>query len=553
MKAAELRKSILQTAVEGKLVPQDPNDEPASVLIERIKQEKERLVRDGVIKKGKHLLPIDTGENPYDLPEGWTWCRLNDIYNFIDYRGKTPKKTTSGIPLVTAANIKKGFMDYSTQFFISLDEFNTRKTRGIAKNGDILFTTEAPLGNVAQADMDVYSTGQRVIALQGYNEELVNATYVNFLLSPEIQMRIYEKRSGMTATGVKAELLKTVIVPLPPAAEQYRIANKIEELMILCAELEQAEKELAVLENQFAEYLPKSILQAAVQGKLGAQDSNDEPAAELLKYTQQKKAKLIRDGKIKKEKPVPPISEEEIPYDLPNGWEWCRLGDVGVFIRGNGIKRTDLCAEGVPCIRYGEIYTTYNIATTKAVSFVSKEIASRCTHLRHGDMLFTLTGENNEEIGKTVAFLGEEETVIGGDLATLTHHQLNPLYLSYLMNSPYPLQQKAKLGTGNIIVHISCSKLSSILIPIPPIAEQQRIVEKVVELMGLCDELKLAHALPILRNLTEVKNIVPLQQKSCSKPVSDKAIPVGIAARGDATDGLSEQASRDADELLGDD
>ena len=174
--------------------------------------------------------------------------------------------------------------------------------------------------------------------------------------------------------------------------------------------------------------------------------------------------------------------DDEIPFDVPETWAWARLGSIGTFIRGGGITRSDVQSSGVPCVRYGEIYTTYNITMTKAVSFVSEELAQRSKPVVYGDLLFTLTGENKEEIGKAVAFLGEEKTVIGGDLATFTYHNQNPVYLSYLLNSPYTIQQKKLLGTGDIIVHISCVKLSSILVPIPPLTEQLRIVDRIEKL-----------------------------------------------------------------------
>ena len=329
MKAAELRKSILQAAVQGKLVPQDIHDEPASVLLERIRVEKERLVKEGKIKKEKPLPPISEDEIPYDLPEGWVWCRLNELFNFIDYRGKTPTKTNKGIPLITGANIKNGYMDYTQKFFISEEEYIQRLSRGICQKGDILITTEAPLGHVALADKDKYSAGQRIITLQSYSNTINNELFMFFLLSPVIQQDIFNKRSGMTAYGIKGALLKLVLIPLPPFSEQERIVAKIKKLMDLCDELEAAEQELDVLESRFEEYLPKSILQAAVQGKLVLQNLHNEPASVLLQRVRAEKARFVKEGKIKKEKPLPPISEDEIPYDLPEGWVWCRLGDLG--------------------------------------------------------------------------------------------------------------------------------------------------------------------------------------------------------------------------------
>ena len=165
MKAETLKKSILQFAMQGKLVTQHPNDEPASELLKRIKAEKEQLIKDGKIKKEKPLPPITTDEIPYELPQGWEWVRFNEIYKFIDYRGKTPNKLKEGVPLITAKNIKQGFNDYKVAEYISEKEFEDRQSRGVSKLGDILFTTEAPMGNVSIADMTLYSTGQRVICM----------------------------------------------------------------------------------------------------------------------------------------------------------------------------------------------------------------------------------------------------------------------------------------------------------------------------------------------------------------------------------------------------
>jgi type I restriction enzyme S subunit len=186
--------------------------------------------------------------------------------------------------------------------------------------------------------------------------------------------------------------------------------------------------------------------------------------------------------------------DDELPFEIPESWAWARLGSVGVFVRGSGIKRDETRATGVPCVRYGEIYTTYNIAMTRAVSFVDKELAAKSKPVNYGDLLLTLTGENKDEIGKAVAFMGNERTVIGGDLATFTSYQQNPMYLSYLMNSPLAIQQKKLLGTGDIIVHISCDKLATVFVPIPPLAEQARIVTAIEELSPLIEDCAITSA-----------------------------------------------------------
>jgi len=253
-----------------------------------------------------------------------------------------------------------------------------------------------------------------------------------------------------------------------------------------------------------AQQLKNSILQLAVQGKLVPQDPNDEPASVLLERIRAEKEELIKAKKIKREKnpsvifrgadntPYEKIGNEvvplDVPFDIPDTWEWIRGSSLGEIIRGSGIKRTETVEEGLPCVRYGELYTTYNISFSQTKSFIPIEIDDNCKHFSYGDVLMTLTGENKPDIAKAVAYLGETPIAAGGDLAFWTHHGLNPLYLVYLLNSPYAIYKKVELATGDIIVHISGDKIGSILLPIPPLAEQERIVQRIQELETIVSE-----------------------------------------------------------------
>ena len=186
--------------------------------------------------------------------------------------------------------------------------------------------------------------------------------------------------------------------------------------------------------------------------------------------------------KVGKNEPV--CIADEVPFEIPDSWEWVRIKNLGAIIRGSGIKRNETVESGFPCVRYGEIYTTYNTSFTSTVSFIPEEINEKCKHFSYGDILMTLTGENKPDIAKAVAYLGEEPVAAGGDLAFWTAHGMNPLYLAYLFASPYVISRKVELATGDIIVHISGDKIGSILIPIPPLNEQMRIVEKIQETEG---------------------------------------------------------------------
>lgn len=234
------RNKVLQLAIQGKLVEQSEDDESVEILLDGILTEKEKLINEKKIKKEKSLPEIMDEEKMFDIPDNWKWVRLCEIYRFIDYRGKTPNKIEEGIPLITAKNVKMGYLDYTIEEFISVEEFEERKSRGISKKGDILFTTEAPMGNVAIADIEKFSAGQRLITLQQYNDEniLENKLFMYFIMSKFFQNQLMENKTGTTVYGIKAEKLKKLLLPLPPLNEQKRIVAKVDEIMSYLDELE---------------------------------------------------------------------------------------------------------------------------------------------------------------------------------------------------------------------------------------------------------------------------------------------------------------------------
>jgi type I restriction enzyme S subunit len=491
MTAQQLKNSIFQLAVQGKLVPQDPNDEPASVLLERICAEKQRLMREGKIKKEKLLPPIAEDEIPFDVPEGWKLCRVIDLFNFIDYRGATPTKTTSGIPFVTAKNIKNGYTDYSVDEYISMDSYENRKSRGISRKGDILFTTEAPLGNVALADLDEYSAGQRLITLQNYSDEapLNNTLFMFFLLSGLFKQQLKEKQTGTTVKGIKAEKLKKLILPLPPLAEQRRIVERIEQLLPHIAEYDATEQKLTALNKQFPDQLKKSILQAAVQGKLVEQDPNDEPASVLLERIRAEKEQLVNEGKIKKEKPLPPIAEDDIPFDVPEGWEWVRISDVTTYQEGPGILAVDFRSKGIPLIRIAGMQG--EVVSLTACNYLDPEmVAKKWSHFRldDGDVVIS-TSASIDKIA-IVDSVTEGAIPYTGLIRFKMSEALCREYFIDYIKSPTYLQQIMGQIAGGTIKHYGPSHLRKMIIPVPPLVEQRRIVAKCEELLVMAEQCK---------------------------------------------------------------
>ena len=524
MTAQQLKNSILQMAVQGKLVPQDPNDEPASVLLEHIRAEKERLIKEKKIKREKNPSVIFKGadntpyekigdevrsladEVPFDIPDSWEWVRLGSIvYN----RGQiTPSTDFCYIDIGSIDNKKQKLNPTDT--VIAPDKAPSR-ARKLVDKGDVLYSTVRPyLHNMCIVDRDfscipIASTGFAVLTCHA---ELCNKFLFYYMMSPDFDAYANntDNAKGVAYPAINDDRLYKALIPIPPLGEQFRIVSAIESVDASIRDYGAKEEALRALNGSFPERLKKSILQEAVQGKLVPQDPSDEPAEALLERIRAEKQRLIKEGKIKKDKHESVIfrrdnshyekrgSEEvciddEIPFEIPENWAWCRASSLGTMNRGRGIKRTETVAQGCPCIRYGEIYTTYETSFDSAVSFVPDTLDKDCLHFSSGDVVFTLTGENKVDIAKTVAFLGDGQIAAGGDLAFWTHHGMNPLYLVYYMASPYCIELKRRTATGDIIVHISTSKVGDFLVPVPPIKEQNRIVSAIEQLFAVASTL----------------------------------------------------------------
>ena len=295
--------------------------------------------------------------------------------------------------------------------------------------------------------------------------------------------------------------------------------------------------------------LKNALLQEAVQGKLVPQIASEGNARDLLEEIRKEKLSHgldfanAKSGKRKSKKETAlagsnpcDITEEEMPFDIPENWCWCRLGELGNFVRGNGIKRDETTNTGLPCVRYGEMYTTYKIKFSKTKSFASKDVFEKCHKIHTNDILMALTGENKWDIALAATYEGTEEIAIGGDLCKFTPINCNSLFLVYLINSPYGIEYKRNTSTGDIIVHTSTTKLGNLLIPLPPLSEQKRIVAAIEKFMPLIEEYG--------KKETELKDINKkigtLTRKAIlQEAVQGKLVPQ-IASEGNARDLLEE-------------
>lgn len=524
----KLRELILELAVRGKLVPQDPNDEPASVLLERIAQEKAQLIKDKKIKKNRKQPEITQEEIYFSVPGNWSYARLEDIYDVRDGTHDSPKPTSKGYPLVTSKNLSSGKLDLSTTTLISKEDHLKVIERSRVDRGDILFAMIGSIGNPVIVDTDIEFSIKNVGLFKYYNPKDSSPNFLNYFL--KYAAEIMKKQStGGVQPFVSLGKLRGFVMPIPPISEQHRIVAKVDELMALCDQLEQQTEAsieahqvlvttlLDTLTNsadadelmqnwarisehfdtlftteESIDQLKQTILQLAVMGKLVPQDPSDEPAAELLKRVAEEKAQLVKEKKIKKQKALPPISKDEKPFELPNGWEWCRFADVinevatGPF--GSMINKREYISDGVPLINPSHMINQKIIedSTISVSEDKAKELSSY--RIKPGDILMARRGE----MGRCALVTEREHHWLCGTGSFVLKFQ-EEIYRPYILLLFQTSWVRAYLGgnsVGSTMVNLNHTILNKMPTLIPPKQEQIRIVSKVNELLGLCNGMK---------------------------------------------------------------
>ena len=486
MKAADLRKSILQYAVEGKLVQQNIHDEPADMLYDKIIKEKENLIKQGKIKKEKPLPTITDDEIPYDIPNNWKWVRLGEVCDVRDGTHDTPKYISNGIPLITSKNISNNTILFDNVKYISIEDYRAIANRSFVDIGDILFAMIGSIGNPVIVNINKQFAIKNVALFKFHQNHFFYNRYLLIFLQFN-QYIMQKKSSGAVQSFVSLKFLREYLFPLPPLKEQERIVKKVDELMALCDKLEQEEEKLLSLDKHFADTLPKSILQYAVEGKLVQQNIHDEPASILYDKIIKEKENLIKQGKIKKEKPLPTITDDEIPYDIPNNWKWVRLGEVCNLSIGKTPERK------IPEYWKDGIYNWVSISdmingglinqTKEKISQIAYNKVFKKDTLPIGTLLFSF----KLTIGKVSllnipAYTNEAICAITPYLYDSIKHYLLKILpiLNLLDNANDAIKGKT----------LNLQTLPLILLPLPPLKEQERIVKKVDELLTYCNKLK---------------------------------------------------------------
>ena len=531
---ARLRELILTLAVQGKLVPQDASDEPASELLKKIRTEKDRLIAEGKINRDKPLAEITDEEKPFELPAGWEWIRLNALLQKIG-AGSTPLGgkeiyVSTGVKFLRSQNVwNEGLRLEGVAYIPPVTHAKMSGTVVVAN--DLLFNiTGASIGRCAAvpSDFDEANVSQHVTILRTVIPAL-NAFLHKVLVSRHVQQTVMDVQVGVSREGLSIAKLGQFLIPVPPLAEQTRIVTRVEELMQVCDALEasgqleaqqhaqlvstllgtltQIETPEALNEAwqriathfdvlldrpEAVDALEQTILQLAVRGLLVPQDPTDEPASVLLQKIRAEKDHLIAQGKIKRDKPLPPITDEEKPFELPQGWSFARSSELVEMLNGYAFKSEWFKTSGTRLLRNLNISHGYVDWSQPACIDVNAANEFSQFNLKVGDVVLSL---DRPIISTGLKYAVIKETdlpcLLLQRVARLTPH---PIAMSLEFLELW-LQSDLFVGTidpgrSNGVPHISTKQVGELFVGLPPITEQSRIVTRVNELRALCADLR---------------------------------------------------------------
>lgn len=489
MTPQELKNSILQLAIQGKLVEQRPEEGTAEELYRQIQAEKRRLIKEGKIKKEKPLPEIAEDEVPFEIPENWKWVRLGDCSSYAQRKEK-----------VSANAIKKEEwsldledIEKETGCILQKRLASERKIAGDKVrfyNGQVLYSKLRPYLKKVLVAPDNGICSSEIVPFSVYGN--INPQYIVYvLICPHIDYVINSVTYGVKMPRVGTETMVNLLVPLPPVAEQKRIVAKIEELLPYIDRYEQAWSRLEAFNKRFSSDMQKSILQMAIQGKLVEQRLEEGTVEELYQQIQAEKRRLVKEGKLKKEKPLPEIAEDEVPFEIPESWKWVRLSDICNI--SDGTHQTPHYVEkGIPFISAQNVKPyRFMPQVHRFVSQEDFETYNKNVSPEKGDILMTRVGAG---IGEAAII---DIDMIFSIYVSLTlikcyYRSYDMQYILQVLNSPHgrSLAEKKTLGKSASQGNLNLIFIRDFLIPLPPLAEQKRIVAKLEELLPLCERLK---------------------------------------------------------------
>ena len=489
MTPQELKSSILQLAVQGRLVEQRPEEGTAEELSRQIQEEKQRLIKEGKIKKEKPLPEITEDEVPFDIPESWKWVRLKNIV--FTHGQIKPESPFSYIDIGSIDNKANKLND--EEQLINPNEAPSR-ARKIVKMGDILYSTVRPyLHNICIINREfshtpIASTGFAVLSC--YNS-VYNKYLFYYLLSPSFDAFANDAKNskGVAYPAINDKRFHSAVIAIPPLAEQKRIVAKIEELLPYIDRYEKAWSKLEDFNKRFPGDMQKSVLQMAIQGKLVEQRPEEGTGEELYRQIQAEKQSLIKSGKIKKEKPLPEISEDEIPFDIPESWRWVRLGNVVKRNPKNNLEDSlDVSFIPMNCVSDG--YRNKHTFETRKWGQIKKGF----THFANGDIgvaKITPCFQNRKSVIFRDLINGVGAGTTELSVVRIFNETIYDKYLLWFFKSDYFISNGVKSFSGTAgQQRIDKNYMTNCLFPLPPLAEQKRIVQKLEQILPLCEKLK---------------------------------------------------------------
>ena len=493
MLADKLRKSVLQSAIQGKLTEQLATDDKVEDLLQAIEEEKELLIKEKKIKKQKPLPEITEDEIPFAIPENWKWVRLGEV--MIERGQKKPDENFSYIDIGSIDNKKNKLGECK----ILSPEKAPSRARKLVNIGDIIYSTVRPyLLNTCIIDRiinpkPIVSTGFAVITTNNID---INKYIFKVLLSPMFNdyANDRENAKGVAYPAINDTKLKMAIIPLPPLAEQKRIVEKLDNVLANIDELKANEEKLSILQKNFPDKLKKSILQSAIQGKLTEQLATDDNVEDLLQAIKEEKERLIKEKKIKKQKPLPEITEDEIPFAIPENWKWVRLGELGDYKKGpfgSALTKSMFIADSHEAVKVYEQKNAIKKDWKLGNYFIDKkyyEEKMKGFTVLNGDLIVSCAGTIGEQY-----FIPSEARIgiINQALMRIRIYKpINKRFYSILFN--YVIKLSSIRLKGSAIKNIlPFEVLKNIVVPLPPLAEQKRIVEKLDKLLADIEELKI--------------------------------------------------------------
>ena len=493
MTPQELKNSILQLAIQGKLVEQRPEEGTARELYARIQTEKQWLIKEGKLKKEKPLPEIAEDEKPFDIPEGWMWCRLKSIVLLNPKNNLDDNLETAFIPMALLDDGYRSIYTYETRLWGEIKKGFTHFAVGDIGIAKITPCFQNRKSAVFTELKNGYGAGTTELSIVRVIDNTLSRKFLLWFFKTAYFIENGVKSFTGTAgqQRIHKDYLAHCAFPLPPLAEQKRIVAKIEELLPLVDRYEQAWTKLEDFNRRFPEDLKKSILQQAIQGKLVEQRPEEGTAQELYEQIQAEKRRLIKEGKIKKEKPLPEITEEEKPFDVPEGWMWARFGDVVNIVSARRVHQADWKKEGVPFYRAREIAKLASDGFVDNELFISPELYeefSKSGVPQSGDLMVSAVGT----LGKTYV-VKDKDKFYYKDASVIcleNYGHILPDYLKYIMASEMMMRQIRSNSGGTTVATLTIVRMTQYIFPLPPLAEQKRIVARLGELLAMCERLK---------------------------------------------------------------